>query len=79
MTKHTPVTPEEFAVMFPQYVYRSGKGAATIQWRQAAMDFAHAANAYPKLVEALKGFGKQIRAKAMIDARTLLRELGETE
>lgn len=51
-----------------------------IHYADADMQYiAHAANAYPKLVEALRKFDKCIRAKAMIDARALLRELGEKE
>lgn len=44
-------TPKDFTEKFPSYVYRSGKGSATVQWRQAAIDMA---NEREKLVRALR-------------------------
>lgn len=34
-TKHTP---ETFVAAHPRYVYRSGHGKTTVQWREAALD-----------------------------------------
>lgn len=69
-------TPDSFTNSFPKYVYRSQKGVATVQWRQAALDMA---NDRAKLVEALKALHAESPNQTVAgnNARTLLRELGE--
>lgn len=42
--------PQDFTAKFPSYVYRSGNGSETVQWRQAALDMA---NDRAKLIDAL--------------------------
>lgn len=69
--------PQDFTNKFPRYVYRSGKGASTVQWRQAAMDMA---NDRAKLVEALQTCLKlwvPTQGKTRDEVEELLRDLGE--
>lgn len=102
-TKHKPATPLPWdtAGIVPQFHIVGGNpqeliADCTVGRDRPKADYAnadylaHAANAYPKLVDALRYFAKNMdpngewvaqsadkRAKAFDDARALLRELGE--
>ena len=68
-------TPEDFTARFPTYIYRSGKGGSTVQWRQAALDMA---NDRAKLVEALRNAMHQVaKAEDCRAIQNLLVEIGE--
>jgi hypothetical protein len=81
--------PAEFTKCFPEYVYRSGKGSETVQWREAALDMA---NDRAKLIEELRtlaakyeslwaehcekvGYASHFMPIPVCEARALLREL----
>ena len=77
--------PTDFTKHFPRYVYRSGKGRESVQWREAALDMA---NDRAKLIEALREMAAAERSKpphcltvreqgAFVQAERVLRELGE--
>lgn len=69
--------PTDFTERFPKYVYRSGKGKESVQWREAALDMA---NDRAKLVEALSKARDDLRAACQHDAADrlgyVLREMG---
>lgn len=62
----TFTAPQDFTAKFPQYVYRSGKGVESVQWRQAALDMA---NDRAKLIEFTR-----LVLNGMVDRVTLCRE-----
>lgn len=69
--------PQDFTAKFPNYVYRSGKGQESVQWREAALDMA---NDRAKLVAALKRTIPALISNdcpVVDDVQNLLRELGE--
>lgn len=97
MTKHAPATPLPWKTdendELPPAVIRDneyGDGIAEVQGEQNDADYiAHAANAYPKLVEALRVIADRPPADdgehaaevnwIVATAAALLRELGEAE
>jgi hypothetical protein len=88
--KHTPATPLPYFTNGPRHLQAQGRlgdirprviaqFTPRDEYQQDAAYIAHAANAYPKLVEALREACFQFtdRVKMMERHRALLRELGE--
>lgn len=86
-TNNQPATSLPWSVQYiaarPQIVAGNAIIASMLLVRESDDDaayIAHAVNAYPKLVKALRFFSDQPRYGVELDsARAILRELGETE
>ena len=82
-----PCGPRDFVNRFPKYVYRSHKGAETVQWKQAALDMyedrARLVEALHAVLDIVEPFGPRITPAENVDrpvvtaARALLAKLGE--
>ena len=91
MTKHTPATPLPWRVVDASVYSGKAKVCIAVEYPNgdSAAYIAHSANAYPKLVEALRGLMEQYvgdRSRENVigpaglaadNARSLLKSLGE--